>query len=84
MYDVVKIDVESQALRDLNAAISQAFEVTDTYPEYHPHVTIAYVKKGMGRAHIGEDDFAGLDVPIDRLIFSSKMGRQTIIPLAGV
>lgn len=54
-FDVVKLDVESPWLRKLNAEIS-AFPNEDKHPEYHPHLTIAYVKKGSC------DDLEGVDI----------------------
>lgn len=59
-YDVVKLDVESPWLRQLNARITKALPCEgDTYPVYHPHVTLAYVKKGSCDQLVGQDPFAG-------------------------
>ena len=46
-YDVVKLNVESSQLRKLNALCKKLPYTTD-YPDYNPHMTIAYVKKGEG------------------------------------
>jgi len=45
-YDVVKMDVISAQLHALNREVCNVAPHHDTHPEYHPHVTIAYVKKG--------------------------------------
>jgi 2'-5' RNA ligase len=50
-YDVVKFDVESPALFKLNKWCKDNFEYTSAHKDYHPHVTIAYVKKGMGKKY---------------------------------
>lgn len=47
LYDVVKFDVKSSGLVSLNAGIAKRFEHTNTY-DYHPHLTLAYVKSGKG------------------------------------
>lgn len=52
LFDVVKFDVESDRLHELNKIITDNYPCTDTYPDYHPHCTIAYVKKGMGKKYI--------------------------------
>ena len=39
-YDVVKADVDSPELHRLNKLIADNTEVTDTFPEYKPHVTL--------------------------------------------
>jgi len=66
-------------LHKLNKTFAKNFEVTDTYPEYIPHVTIAYVKKGLGKKYEGKDDFEGKEVLIDNITFSGKDNRTTVI-----
>jgi 2'-5' RNA ligase len=48
-YDVVKIDVQSQDLIDLNQRLRSNIEHTNDYPEYQPHITVAYVKRGTAK-----------------------------------
>ena len=45
-YDVVKFDVDSEELVALSNAIRQACPNHNEYPDYQPHVTVAYAKKG--------------------------------------
>jgi 2'-5' RNA ligase len=80
-YDVVKIDVESADLRRLNRLIGDSVEVTDTYPVYQPHITIAYVNKGACDDLIGREDFAKRKVKLDGVTFSGKDNRKTLMPL---
>jgi len=51
-YDVVKYNVpvtpELQAYRDM---FIESFPNTQTFPDYHPHMTIAYVKPGTGKKY---------------------------------
>ena len=83
-YDVVKLEIESQGLHALNATISEAMKCTDTHPSYKPHVTIAYVKKGLGETWASRlNDLQGKVAVFDRLIFSDKQRRHTAIPLTG-
>lgn len=70
-YDVVKIEVESDDLRNLNAKVS-TLKNSDTHPEYKPHVTIAYVKKGNGQKYVGKQDFKDVSFSADVLDFSAK------------
>lgn len=80
-YDVVKIDVDSPDLHRLNAKISKALKVTDTHPEYKPHVTLAYVKKGEGSKYAGNSDFQGKEITLNSISFSSSNGETVDIPL---
>lgn len=79
--DVVKIDVISRDLRRLNGAIASGVEVTDKYPVYRPHVTVAYVKPGRGQKYEGMDAVEGAEVPFYSITFSSKNGTEVDIPL---
>ena len=50
-FDVVKFNVvPSETLLDLNSKLSE-FPNSNEYPEYKPHITIAYVKKGFGKKY---------------------------------
>lgn len=85
-YDVVKVEVESEDLRRLNALLSANLPHTDTHPEYKPHLTLAYVKPGKGQQYItAEAPFTGMVMDFGTLTFSNHDGEHTIIPLsAGV
>lgn len=77
LYDVVKIDVYSEGLRNLHNKLSR-LPHTRFYPVYKPHVTIAYVKKDMGDRHIGNKTFDGKVWQPETLVFSSKRGKKTL------
>lgn len=84
-YDVLKLDVVSDRLRELNALLSERLEVTDTYPTYIPHATIAYVTKGAGEKlawMIGER-FKGRKAELRELTFSGKQREKVEIALVG-
>lgn len=81
--DVVKVDVDSADLRRLNAKIAGALKHTDTHPDYKPHVTLAYVKAGKGKAYAGDESLAGTEITLDRVVFAAKDGTQVEIPLTG-
>lgn len=53
-FDVLKFDVEAKELNMLNKIISDNFEYTTDFPDYHPHCTIAYLKPGTGKKYINE------------------------------
>lgn len=68
-YDVLKIDVESPELRALNAKISK-LPNENSFPDYKPHMTIAYLKKGEGEKYVGDDRFEGKKITFDTMTFS--------------
>lgn len=81
--DVVKIEVQSECLHKMNALVNKYLEHTDTHPGYHPHVTVAYVKKGLGERYANRTNLEGTDLGFDRVLFSSRDGVKTEIQLNG-
>lgn len=81
--DAVKVDVDSPDLHRLNAKIAAALPNTDTHPEYVPHLTLAYVKPGLGEKYAGSDALAGQTVTLNNITFSGKDRKETDIPLSG-
>ncbi len=80
--DVLKLDVQSEGLASLNRLLSEKLEHTDTYPTYFPHLTIAYLKPGLGQKYVGLG-LRGWRVLLNKLTFSDRDGRETIIDLWG-
>lgn len=78
-YDVLKIDVKSVKLHNFNKSLKGNLEVTETYPEYKPHITIAYLKKGFSEKYINEDCFEGKTIIVNKVVFSSSNGTKTEI-----
>lgn len=51
-YDVIKIDVKpSKELLKYRKELIENTKNTQTYPNYTPHLTIAYIKKGEGKKY---------------------------------
>lgn len=51
-FDVLKCAVKSKALKDTNKEIVDKFETHSKYKDYNPHMTIAYMKKGMADKYL--------------------------------
>lgn len=50
-YDVLKFTVDSEDLHKLNKLMTDSFPYENDYPDYIPHMTIAYLKKGTGKKY---------------------------------
>lgn len=74
-YDVLKLEVSSKPLRDLNKKICDEFEFTDSYQDYNPHTTLAYLKKGFGKVYVEllNEKFPNFnkEVSCSKLVFST-------------
>ena len=49
-YDVVKFDVDSDLLHEINKELVK-YPHTSNFPDYKPHMTISYIKKGKGKKY---------------------------------
>jgi len=61
-FDVVKVEIESPELHELNRRIAAQIASKDTHPKYNPHATIAYVVKGTCDHLEGADPFASPEI----------------------
>lgn len=76
-FDVVKIEIEpTEKLLALREAV-MGLPHTLTYKDYNPHMTIAYVKKGMGKKYVMDFKDKHLSLKSDKLIFSTKDKEKT-------
>lgn len=53
-FDVLKYEVDKnlcKKLTKLNQILDENFEIKNDYPDYNPHVTIAYLKPGRGKKY---------------------------------
>lgn len=80
--DVLKLDVESDRLRELNKLVSFLFACEDKYPDYQPHVTLAYLDPKVSAPYASAGvPFTGRQVKFDRLLYSTAEGAEQFLPL---
>lgn len=80
-YDVLKIAVDSPALENMHYLFESKLDNDNSFPTFHPHVTIAYLKKGMAKKYIGSDIFRGETFRADHIVFSTKDNKKSKIGL---
>jgi hypothetical protein len=81
-YDVLKYDIMGDNLNETNEELKQ-FPFTSDYPDYHPHMTIAYLKPGKGKHYI---DMLGKDhkemwMAPQHAVYSRTDGTKHKIPV---
>jgi 2'-5' RNA ligase len=83
----LKVNMQSRDLVNLNNLIRRSLQYTSIYPNYIPHVTIAYLKKDDKNPYYYRDymtdDFEGTEVVLDELVFSTPNGKKETIHLDG-
>lgn len=82
--DALVIEVRSDCLRRLRDALLELPHKEQTH-EYRPHITIAYVKPGLGQDLASKLDgmLDGESVTVTSLTFNNKFGGQRRFPLTG-
>lgn len=74
-FDVVKFNVvPSETLLDLNNKLSE-FPNSNEYPEYEPHITLCYTKKGTGKKYI-RDDYRYTVDNVKKICYSLSNGKK--------
>jgi 2'-5' RNA ligase/DNA polymerase III epsilon subunit-like protein len=74
-FDVVKFNVNPQgSLQNLFDELSK-LPNSNEYPEYKPHLTIAYVKKGMGKKYV-KPDYKYTVKNINKITYSHSDGNE--------
>lgn len=82
-HEVLVCEVESDGLHELNRLITTSTPCTDTFPVYHPHMTIAYLTLGNGAKYAGVNVAEGRRYRAQSVVFSSKDGTKHVISLVG-
>lgn len=59
-YDVLKFDVDAPMFHSTNSGLRSKFPYTTDFPDYHPHLTLAYLNKGMGKKYMQH----GMSIPL--------------------
>ena len=80
--DVLKIAVESRDLQRMNKLLRTLPHEND-YPDFKPHVTLAYLKPGKGKDYLKVGSLQGESVEFAEVEFSSKDGIKHPISLLG-
>lgn len=72
-YNVLKIDIHSTTLNKLNKRLEDKLEYTNDYPDYHPHMTIAYIVKDADLDKYKKDakKFEGQEVVFEKIKIST-------------
>ncbi len=83
-YIVLKVEVESPDLHRFNRMVSKNLECTDTFRDYRPHATLAYMRHNSMDPYYWRryccGMFTGERVLIDRLRFTTADGRESWFP----
>jgi 2'-5' RNA ligase len=87
-FDVVILRVDSDQIQELHETITDTFKDSgETHPKYLPHITLAYVKRGLGKDIVIElrkdaEDLIGKKIVFKEALFSTPEEKKTVIKLS--
>lgn len=74
-YDVLKFDVSGTNLHNTNRELKK-FPHTNSFPDYHPHLTIGYLKSGRGKKYVKKLNGLKFQLTPEYVIYSMPNGDQ--------
>lgn len=79
-YDVLKFDVNGDSLNACNKALCELPYNSD-FPDYHAHMTVAYLKKGTGKKYCESMSGQEYELVPTHAVFSQPDGTKTKIKI---
>lgn len=73
-FSVVKLNVDSPILHEINKELKKLPHTSD-YPDYKPHMTIAYVRPGSADKYLS-GDYRNKFTNIDKIVYSMTNGEK--------
>jgi len=79
-YDVLKFDVEGEPLHQIHQELKSIPYESD-FPNFHPHLTIAYIQKGLGQkyADVVKKKYPEIWLTPQYIVYSEGDGSQNKI-----
>lgn len=84
-YEVLKFDVKQKMkeyskkddiLYKINKKLTERFPYKETYPDYHPHSTIAYLKLGKGKKYVDMFKDKVYQISPRDIVYSKSDGKK--------
>ena len=79
-YDVLKFDATGEILHDINKKLT-TYPHTNNFPDYHPHMTIGYLKPGKGEVYAKQFQGLSFSVRPTHVVYSHPNGSKDTITI---
>jgi hypothetical protein len=81
-YDVIKLGVVGHGIYKLHGALRDGIPNDFKWPEYRPHLTVAYVKAGTGKKYLAlKHPLEGEELSFDKFQFTGTDKEKKIVKL---
>jgi 2'-5' RNA ligase len=78
-YDVLKLEASADWLREANKALCEKLPYSTDFPDYNPHVTVAYLKPGTGKRVVEELGSFDVETAPDKIVYSLPNGEKKFL-----
>jgi len=78
-YDVLKFDVDAKSLNKGNKLLTDALPYENDFPDYHAHMTVAYLKKGKGKKYVKMFKDKEFKIEPTKIVYSQPSGKKSTI-----
>lgn len=79
-YDVLKFDLQDDILFEINNDLKELPHTSD-FPDYHPHLTIGYLKPGIGKKYIKLFKGEEYNLEPEYIVYSQPNGNKNKIKI---
>jgi 2'-5' RNA ligase len=79
-YDVLKFDVRGKNLHETNKLLKE-FPYTNSFPDYHPHLTIGYLIPGTGKKYTKDLSGVQFSLTPEYAVYSKPDGEKVKIKI---
>ena len=80
LFDVLKFDVEGKNLHETNKALKK-LPHTSKFPNYHPHLTIAYLTPSTGEKYVSMLRGREYELTPTKIIYNPGKGKKEEFPI---
>jgi 2'-5' RNA ligase len=78
-YDVLKLGANADWLNAANKKLCDSLPYSSDFPDYNAHVTVAYLKPGMGKKVVERLGEFGTEISPNKMVYSLPNGDKKVI-----
>lgn len=80
-FDILIVEVEGENVKPLHDLLFNSQPNENEHPVFKPHLTLAYLKKGVAAKYVGDSRFKDMAFSVPEITFVNSAGERTEIPL---
>lgn len=78
-YDVLKLEANAEWLKEANKTLCEKLPYSTDFPDYNPHLTIAYLKPGTGKKVVKDLGSFESEMSPNKIVYSLPSGNKKVL-----